>query len=155
MLRRRIRFATYLAPNMFAVYGFITRYIGDKLGCLTELVVGSSYDRLIEDAEVAFVCDVAWSVCMLACPARASEEDADLSPCERACLDFLEDRKEPMTGEAIWNALTLERSCSYSLSTVKRALASLKDSKKLSNSRDRKGYFLMTARPVIRLAARA
>jgi phosphonate transport system substrate-binding protein len=41
---------------MFAVYGFITRYIGDKLGCLTELVVGSSYDRLTEDAEVAFVC---------------------------------------------------------------------------------------------------
>jgi phosphonate transport system substrate-binding protein len=56
MLRRPIRFATYLAPNMFAVYGFITGYIGDKLGCLTELVVGSSYDRLTEDAEVAFVC---------------------------------------------------------------------------------------------------
>jgi phosphonate transport system substrate-binding protein len=56
MLRRPIRFASYLAPNMFAVYGFITRYIGDKLGCLTELVVGSSYDRLTEEAEVAFVC---------------------------------------------------------------------------------------------------
>jgi phosphonate transport system substrate-binding protein len=56
MLRRPIRFATFLAPNMFPVYGFITRYIGDKLGCLTELVVGSCYDRLPEEAEVAFVC---------------------------------------------------------------------------------------------------
>jgi phosphonate transport system substrate-binding protein len=56
MLRRPIRFATFLAPNMFPVYGFITRYIGDKLGCLTELVVGSSYAQLGVDAEVAFVC---------------------------------------------------------------------------------------------------
>jgi phosphonate transport system substrate-binding protein len=54
--RRPLRFATYLAPPMFPVYGFITRYVGDKLGCLTELVVGSSYDRLGEESEIAFVC---------------------------------------------------------------------------------------------------
>jgi phosphonate transport system substrate-binding protein len=56
MARRPIRFATYLAPNMFPVYGFVTRYVGDKLGCLTELVVGSSYEDLGVGAEVAFVC---------------------------------------------------------------------------------------------------
>ncbi len=56
MIRRPLRFATYLAPRLFPVYGFITRYVGDRLGCLTELVVGSSYDRLGVEAEVAFVC---------------------------------------------------------------------------------------------------
>jgi phosphonate transport system substrate-binding protein len=55
-MSRALRFATYLAPRMFSVYGFITRYVGDRLGCLTELVVGRSYDRLDCDAEVAFVC---------------------------------------------------------------------------------------------------
>jgi phosphonate transport system substrate-binding protein len=55
-MARSLRFATFLAPKMLPVYGFITRYIGDKLGCLTELVVGSSYDSLGVDAEVAFVC---------------------------------------------------------------------------------------------------
>src|SRR5262245_15536751 len=56
MAGRPLRFATYLAPNLLPVYGFIVRYIGDRLGCLTELVVGSSYDRLGVDGEVAFVC---------------------------------------------------------------------------------------------------
>jgi phosphonate transport system substrate-binding protein len=55
-MARLLRFATFLAPNLFPVYGFITRYIGDKLGCLTELVVGSSYEELGVNAEVAFVC---------------------------------------------------------------------------------------------------
>jgi phosphonate transport system substrate-binding protein len=55
-MARPIRFATFLAPHMYPVYGFITRYIGDRLGCLTELVVGSSYEALDTESEVAFVC---------------------------------------------------------------------------------------------------
>jgi phosphonate transport system substrate-binding protein len=52
-----IRFATFLAPNMFPVYQFITNYVGEKLGCPTELIVGSSFDQFSAgQAEVGFIC---------------------------------------------------------------------------------------------------
>jgi phosphonate transport system substrate-binding protein len=50
-----LRFATYLAPNVRPVYEFISRYVGDRLGWSTELIVGESYAR-IGDADVAFLC---------------------------------------------------------------------------------------------------
>jgi phosphonate transport system substrate-binding protein len=52
-----IRFATFLAPNMFPVYQFITDYVGEKLDCPTELIVGSSFDQFAAgQAEVGFIC---------------------------------------------------------------------------------------------------
>jgi phosphonate transport system substrate-binding protein len=55
-----LRFATFLAPNLFPVYEFITRYVGDRLGVPTELRVGSCYDGLAGQAEVSFLCGLAY-----------------------------------------------------------------------------------------------
>lgn len=52
-----IRFATFLAPNMFPVYQFMADYVGEKLGCPTELRVGSSFDQFAAgEADVGFIC---------------------------------------------------------------------------------------------------
>ncbi len=56
MPRPPLRFATFLAPNMLPVYRFITRRVAERLGCPTELVVGSSYAQLGREADVGFVC---------------------------------------------------------------------------------------------------
>lgn len=53
---RPLRFVTFLAPNMFSVYEFITAYVGRRLGIPVELAVGSSYDELDGGVDVAFVC---------------------------------------------------------------------------------------------------
>jgi phosphonate transport system substrate-binding protein len=55
LLRRPLRFATFLAPNVRPVYEFTARYVGERLGCATELFADKSYDR-VDDADVAFVC---------------------------------------------------------------------------------------------------
>jgi phosphonate transport system substrate-binding protein len=60
MVSRTLRFATFLAPNMLPVYAFIARYVQVRLGIPTELIVGSSYERLSEQAEVSFLCGLAY-----------------------------------------------------------------------------------------------
>jgi phosphonate transport system substrate-binding protein len=60
MVSRTLRLATYLAPNMFPLYAFIARYVQARLGISTELIVGSSYDRVSEQAEVSFLCGLAY-----------------------------------------------------------------------------------------------
>lgn len=40
---RPIRFASFLAPNMWPVYDYVAADIGRRLGHPTELVVGSSF----------------------------------------------------------------------------------------------------------------
>lgn len=52
-----IRFATFLAPNMYPVYREIADYVGRQLGCQTELSVGSSFDAFGQgEVEVGFIC---------------------------------------------------------------------------------------------------
>ena len=52
-----LRFATFLAPNMLGVYRFVADYVGEKLGCRTELLVGSSFDQFAAgEADVGFIC---------------------------------------------------------------------------------------------------
>jgi phosphonate transport system substrate-binding protein len=62
--RRRqnsLRFATFLAPNLFPLYEFITHHAGRRLGLPTALAVGSSYAQLSSEAvDVAFVCGLAY-----------------------------------------------------------------------------------------------
>jgi phosphonate transport system substrate-binding protein len=60
MVVRTLRFATFLAPNVHPVYAFIARYVQVRLGIPTELVVGSSYERLSEQAHVVFLCGLAY-----------------------------------------------------------------------------------------------
>jgi phosphonate transport system substrate-binding protein len=60
MVSRTLRFATFLAPNMFGLYSFIARCVQARLGVTTELVVGSSYEQVSEQADVSFLCGLAY-----------------------------------------------------------------------------------------------
>jgi phosphonate transport system substrate-binding protein len=54
---RPLIFATFLAPNMFATYAFIARYVGEHLGIGTELIVGSSFDQFERgEPGIGFLC---------------------------------------------------------------------------------------------------
>src|SRR5215210_8856859 len=53
----RVRFASFLAPNMFGVYRFVADYVGEKLGQQTELTVGRSLDEFAGgEADIGFLC---------------------------------------------------------------------------------------------------
>jgi len=55
----RLRFGTYLAPNVMPVYELVAREVGRRLGIETELVVETSYDSCERDEnEVCFVCSL-------------------------------------------------------------------------------------------------
>lgn len=55
--RGAIRFATYLAPNMYPVYQYIADYVGRRLGCCTELAVGESFAAFASgEVDVGFIC---------------------------------------------------------------------------------------------------
>lgn len=57
MPKKTLRFATFLAPNMFPVYQFIAGYVGRKLGCSTNLSVGASFDQFAAgEVDVGFIC---------------------------------------------------------------------------------------------------
>ncbi len=60
MRLRTLRFATFLAPDMLPVYAFIARHVQARLGIPTELVVGTSYERLSEQGHVIFLCGLAY-----------------------------------------------------------------------------------------------
>jgi ABC-type phosphate/phosphonate transport system substrate-binding protein len=51
-----LRFVTYLAPKLIPFYQFVARYVGQRLGCKTELAVGAAYEEMTEVADVAFLC---------------------------------------------------------------------------------------------------
>ncbi len=52
-----LRYATFLAPNMFPVYQFLAEYIGERLGCRTELSVGSSFEQFAAGhIDIGFIC---------------------------------------------------------------------------------------------------
>lgn len=56
-VRSKIRFASFLAPNMFPVYQFIADFAGDKLGVPTELITGASFGQFAEgEVDVGFIC---------------------------------------------------------------------------------------------------
>jgi phosphonate transport system substrate-binding protein len=55
MVCRQLRFVTFLAPNLFPMYQFLTAFVGRWLGCATELRVGACY-REAKDADVVFIC---------------------------------------------------------------------------------------------------
>jgi phosphonate transport system substrate-binding protein len=55
----RLRFGTYLAPNVMPVYELVTEEVGRRLGIETDLVVETSYDSCERDEnEVCFVCSL-------------------------------------------------------------------------------------------------
>ena len=55
----RLRFGTYLAPNVLPVYEAVTEEVGRRLGIETELTVETSYESCERDEnEVCFVCSM-------------------------------------------------------------------------------------------------
>lgn len=58
-----IRFATYLAPNIYETYAYIARYVGDKIGQPTTLIVGQSFDQIADgQVDVAFMCGLPYAI---------------------------------------------------------------------------------------------
>lgn len=55
----RLRFGTFLAPNIMPVYRAVTEEVGRRLGIHTELVVETDYEACARDEnEVCFVCSL-------------------------------------------------------------------------------------------------
>jgi phosphonate transport system substrate-binding protein len=59
MIRRLLRFASFLAPAMAPVYEFVARRVGDRVGAAVEFAAAASYDQLA-CADVSFVCGLAY-----------------------------------------------------------------------------------------------
>lgn len=57
---RPLRFATFLAPNLYPLYAYLTGYLGRRLGVPTQLFVGSSYRQMLTRADVGFLCGLAY-----------------------------------------------------------------------------------------------
>lgn len=56
---KKLRFGTFLAPNMLPVYQAIADEVGKQLGIETELVVETSYESCAKDLnDVCFVCSL-------------------------------------------------------------------------------------------------
>lgn len=78
-----LRFATYLAPNMWPVYAAVTAYVGKRLGAPVELTVGASFDAFAQgQTDVGFICGLPYvqlmrapnpSVTLLAAPTLQGE----------------------------------------------------------------------------------
>jgi phosphate/phosphite/phosphonate ABC transporter binding protein len=57
----RLRFATFLAPNMLPVYRSLAERIGDRLGRPVELVVGTSFDQFERgEADLGVICGLSY-----------------------------------------------------------------------------------------------
>ncbi|MBE0528089.1 MAG: PhnD/SsuA/transferrin family substrate-binding protein, partial [Thermoleophilia bacterium] len=55
----RLRFGTFLAPNIMPVYQVVTEEVGRRLGIETELVIETDYAACAEDNnDVCFVCSL-------------------------------------------------------------------------------------------------
>lgn len=53
----RLRFATYLSPNLLPLYRAVAAHVGKRLRVDTEVVAGGPYERLQADGhDVAFLC---------------------------------------------------------------------------------------------------
>jgi phosphonate transport system substrate-binding protein len=56
-MNAKLRFATFLAPNMLPVYEFVADFIGRELGGGAELVVGESFDQFANgEIDAGFIC---------------------------------------------------------------------------------------------------
>ncbi len=56
-----LRFATFLAPNLYPIYALVARAVGERLGVATELIVGTDYAVLESDGiDAAFVCGLVY-----------------------------------------------------------------------------------------------
>lgn len=73
MPRRRLRIATFLAPNMFRVYEHVAQLLGARLGLDVDFFVGTSYDQFRAEADVGFICGLPYVLLK-----RRQEPDVEL-----------------------------------------------------------------------------
>ncbi len=60
---KKLRFGTFLAPNIMPVYQAVADEVGRQLGIETELVVETTYDACIQDKnDVCFVCSLPYVI---------------------------------------------------------------------------------------------
>jgi phosphonate transport system substrate-binding protein len=60
---KKLRFGTFLAPNIMPVYQIVADEVGKALGIETELVVEDNYDACIQDInDVCFVCSLPYVI---------------------------------------------------------------------------------------------
>lgn len=70
----RLRFGSFLAPNLFEVYKFVAEHCATRLGTEAEVVVGESLDQFMQgDLDAGFICglpyvELAPAVELLAAP---------------------------------------------------------------------------------------
>lgn len=58
-----IRFATYLAPNIYDTYAYIAQYVGEKIGRPATLIAGQSFDQIAGgQVDVAFMCGLPYTI---------------------------------------------------------------------------------------------
>jgi phosphonate transport system substrate-binding protein len=60
MTRLPLRIGSFLAPNMFPVYAYLARYLGQRLGCATEIHQGTSYHQALDQFDLCFICGLAY-----------------------------------------------------------------------------------------------
>jgi phosphonate transport system substrate-binding protein len=60
ILPRPLRFVSFLAPNLTPLYRFLARRVQEVLGIATEFRVGTCYQELRNQAEIAFLCGLAY-----------------------------------------------------------------------------------------------
>jgi phosphonate transport system substrate-binding protein len=60
MIRRTLRIATFLAPNLLPFYAYLVRRIGQHVGVPVELFVGTTYQQMLTDADAGFLCGLAY-----------------------------------------------------------------------------------------------
>lgn len=57
-----IRFATYLAPNIYETYAYVAYYVEEKVGQPTTLAVGQSFNEIADgQVDVAFMCGLPYA----------------------------------------------------------------------------------------------
>src|SRR5262249_35911128 len=59
-MTRPLRLASFLAPGMLPVYEYLAGHIAGRLGVKTELFVGSCYEQLDGEADISFICGLAY-----------------------------------------------------------------------------------------------
>jgi hypothetical protein len=106
-------------------------------------------------AEAAAVSEGGWCVLVLALPARPGEDTPALSLLERNCLAVLAQAQEPLSAERVRLALKkMPGGGIYSLATVKRALARLRELGLVeNNARSPRGYYLPDRLPLLARAS--
>lgn len=96
-----------------------------------------------------------WTVLVLAYPTPDGPRHVGLTDCDKDCLSLLAQSRAPLSAERVCRDLEKQRIGVYGIATVKRALARLKRTGLVCNSRrSPRGYYLPELLPLLEHLAR-